>query len=360
VKEPNSAHTLCLRLARSRGESALKALRESQLLDRGFKISQNGDQLLIPILRSPSEAELSALKEQIGEFQMITATPGRVPSRPRTIFEALKDRLPPHQLASLPRSIDIIGDVAVVEIPEELRGSEKLVGKAILETNRSLRTVLAKAGPISTKKRLRSHRVIAGSEITETTHTEYGCIFRLDVTKVYFSPRLSFEHERVASHVRENEIVVDMFAGVGPFAIHIAKRRKTAHVYAIDVNDDAVRYLQQNILLNRVNDMVTAIKGDARAIIQNRLVGKSDRVIMNLPAEAVSYVDAACLGIRPEGGIIHYYTFAEDPDPLERANKEFLEAVLKTGRKPEKDVSSRVVKGTSPHEWQVAIDCFIK
>lgn len=360
MEEPNAAQTLCLRLARSRGESALKALREFRLLDRSFKVSRDSDQLLIAILRSPSEAELSALKEQIGEFQIVTAAPARVPSRPRTIFEALKDRLPPHQLASLPRSIDIIGDVAIVEIPEELRGSETLLGKAILETNRSLRTVLGKAGPISTEKRVRPYHVIGGSNITETTHTEYGSIFHLDIAKVYFSPRLSFEHERVASQVRENEIVVDMFAGVGPFAIHIAKKRKAAHVYAIDVSEDAVRYLQENILLNRVNDVVTAIKGDARLIIQNRLAGKLDRVIMNLPAQAVSYVDAACLGIRPEGGIVHYYTFAEDPNPLERANKEFLEALLKTGRKPEKDVSSRVVKGTSPHEWQVAIDCFIK
>jgi len=354
------AKALCLRLDKRHGESALRLLREFRLLDEGFKVGRTADQLLIPLLRSPSESELSALKAQLGDFQVSTETLTRVLHKPRTIFEALKDQLAPHQLASLPRSIDVIGDVAIVEFPEELRGFEALIGKAILETNRNVRTVLAKAGPVSTEKRVRQFHVIAGSDVTETTHREYGCSFRVDVAKVYFSPRLSFEHERVASQVRENETVVDMFAGVGPFSIHIAKRGRSVHVYAIDVNEDAVKYLRENILLNRVDDRVIAIRGDARTVIEKYLAGKSDRVIMNLPARAAAYVDIACVALKPTGGIIHYYTFAEDPNPLERAKEELSEMILRARRRLDKAFYSRIVKGTAPHEWLVAIDVLVR
>lgn len=354
------AEALCLRLEKKRGESALRLLIELQLLDRRFKIGREGDQLLIPLLRSPSKSERCALQERLSDFQIGTYVLTQLPHKPRTIIEALRGKLPPHKLASLPRSLDVIGDIAIVELPEELQGSEALIGKAILEANKSLRLVLAKAGPVSTERRVRQLQVIAGSGATETTHREYGCSFRLDVAKVYFSPRLAHEHQRVANQVREGETVIDMFAGVGPFAIQIAKRRRIVRVYAIDINEDAVRYLQENVSLNGVDEKVTAIRGDARTVIETYLTGKVDRVIMNLPAEAVGYVRAACLAIKPSGGVTHYYTFAKDPNPVERAREELSEAVLRAGRKIDQALCSRIVKGTAPHEWLVAFDIRIE
>ncbi len=360
MRETAAPETLCLRLDKRHGESALRLLRELQLVDTSFRIGQDGDQLLIPLMRNPSEPERSALEGELGNLQISTGTLTRVPHKPRTIIEVLKDRLAPHQLASLPRSIDIIGEIAIVELPEELRGFEALIGNAILETSRNVRTVLAKAGPVSTEKRLRRFRVIAGSEATETTHKEYGCQFRVDVARVYFTPRLSFEHERVASQVGEDETVVDMFTGVGPFAIHIAKRRTNIHVYAIDISEDAIKYLRENILLNRVDDKVVVMRGDARTVIEERLTGKSDRVIMNLPARAAEYVDAACLAIKPTGGVIHYYTFGEDPNPLEKAKEELLEMLLRERRRLDKVLYSRIVKGIAPHEWLCALDVLVR
>jgi len=354
------AEALCLRLGKRHGESALRLLRELQLLDTGFGIGHDGDQLLIALNRPPSEPERVALETKFGDLQIGTRTLSRVPHEPRTIIEAMKDQLAPHQLASLPRSIDIVGEVAIVELPEELRKHEALVGKAVLETNRNLRTVLAKAGPISTEKRVRHFRVIAGSDNTETTHVEYGCLFRVDVTKIYFSPRLSFEHERVAKQVRENETVVDMFTGAGPFAIHVAKRRRQIRVYAIDMSDDAVKYLRENILLNHVDEKVVAIKGDARTVIEEHLAGKCDRVIMNLPARAAEYVDAACLAIKPTGGVIHYYTFCKDPDPVDKAKEMLSEMLLKANRRLDKMLYSRMVKATAPHEWLCVLDVLVR
>jgi len=109
---------LCLRLGKRHGESALRLLRELQLLDTGFEIGYDGDQLLIALNRPPAEPERLALEAKFGDLQIGTRTLSRVPHEPRTIIEALKDQLAPHQLASLPRSIDIVGEVAIVELPE--------------------------------------------------------------------------------------------------------------------------------------------------------------------------------------------------------------------------------------------------
>lgn len=360
MNEVAGADVLCLRLDKRKGESALRLLRGLQLLNTGFKIGHDDDQLLIPLIRPPSEPERSALEVDLGHLRMNRVTLTRVSHKPRTIIEALKDQLAPHQLASLPRSIDIIGEIAIVELPEELHGYEKAVGAAILETNRNVRTVLQKVGPVSTEKRLRHFHVIAGADVTETTHREYGCLFRVDVAKVYFSPRLSFEHERVAGQVGENETVVDMFTGVGPFAIHIAKRRRNVHICAVDMNEDAIKYVRDNIRLNCVEDKVVIMKGDARTVIEKHLSGKADRVIMNLPARASEYVDAACLALKPSGGVIHYYTFGEDPDPLEKAKGKLSEALLRAGRKLEKVLYSRIVKGIAPHEWLCVLDILVR
>jgi tRNA (guanine37-N1)-methyltransferase len=75
------------------------------------------------------------------------------------------------------------------------------------------------------------------------------------VTKVYFSPRLSQERLRIAQKVRGGEVVIDMFAGVGPFSIQIAKKFNNVKVYAIDTNPVAIQFLKQNIALNKIENI---------------------------------------------------------------------------------------------------------
>jgi tRNA (guanine37-N1)-methyltransferase len=108
---------------------------------------------------------------------------------------------------------------------------------------------------------------------------EHGCEYHLDLSEVYFSPRLSYEHSRVASQVEEKETVVDMFAGVGPFSILIAKTHEDVKVYAVDVNPDATRYLERNIIVNGVMGKVVPVLGDAKEIVHERLRGAADRVM---------------------------------------------------------------------------------
>ncbi len=121
----------------------------------------------------------------------------------------------------------------------------------------------------------------------------------------------------MASLVQLGETVVDLFAGVGPFSVLIAKRNPSVKVYAIDLNPDAVELLKVNIRVNRVENRIYPMLGDARQLAATKLKGTADRVIMNLPETAIDFVDAACQVIKPQGGVVHFYAFIRSPDSTE-------------------------------------------
>src|SRR5208282_2453853 len=127
-------------------------------------------------------------------------------------------------------------------------------------------------------------------------------------------------------------------------------------VYAIDINPDAVELLKVNARVNRVENRVFPILGDARQITANKLKGSADRVIMNLPETAIEFVDAACQAIKPDGGIIHFYAFVRSPDSIENLKLRFSKAVEPTGRKVEAFLYERSIRETAPYESQIVLD----
>jgi tRNA (guanine37-N1)-methyltransferase len=345
-----------VKVQKTQGAKAIILLGKLGIVDKELKIERNADFIYIPLTRQPSEKELRTLKGQVTNFETLTYTFPKRKEKVATFVELLEKRLHPHLLASLPRAIDFVGDIAIIEIPQELDAYKGIIGEAILETHKNMRTVLAKAGAISGTYRLREFGVIAGELKTETIHREHGYQYYVDLAKAYFSPRLSYEHSRVASLVKEGETVVDLFTGVGPFAIQIAKTHENVKVYAVDVNPDAVEFLKRNVRLNRVEGKVHPILGDAKKVVKERLEGVADRVIMNLPEKAIEFVEAACKALKPEGGMVHFYSFVSASDSLENVQLRFTEAVEKCGRKVEKIFFSRLVRATAPYEWQVVLD----
>jgi len=351
--------SLCIKVPKIHGEKAIVLANKLKIVDRELEIQRNKDFIYIPLIRQPSESELELLKERVPDCEVSSYIFPEGKKRVTTFVELLEDKLSPHLLASLPHAIDFVGDIAIIEIPPELDAYKNVIGEAVLKAHKNVRAVLAKAGAVSGAYRLRELSIIAGELKTETVHKEYGCRYYVDLAKVYFSPRLSYEHNRVASLVKEGETVADLFAGVGPFAILIAKTRENVKVYAIDVNPHAVEFLKKNIRLNRVEGKVYPILGDAKQIVKHRLSGVADRVIMNLPEKAIEFVDAACEAIKPTGGIVHFYSFVKASDSLENVTQQFINAVKESGREVEKILFSRFVRATAPYEWQAVLDAKI-
>lgn len=272
--------------------------------------------------------------------------------------KALCDTFTRSELGALSNSYDIIGTIAIIRADPALKEKMKPVAEAIMNKNRSIRTVLNQTSPVYGDFRLRRLEVIAGEANTVTLYREHGCRFKVDVAKAYFSPRLSYERKRVADLVGAGEVVVNMFAGVGCFSILIAKHRRVDTVYSIDINPDAVRFMTENIALNGLEGQVVAIEGDAREVLEGRLANVADRVLMPLPEKAADYLDAALQALSSYQGIIHYYDSVHagrGEDPVALANAKVTER-MSSFERPYRFDAARVVRMTGPRWYQVVVD----
>jgi len=350
----------CLKIPKNLGEQAIRLVRELNLFNRELKVQQFDNCLYIPLIHEPLPIIFKKFEKNLTEFEISVHNFPERKKRHFTSLDFLADKLPPHLLASVPRAIDFVGDIAIIEIPPELGDHKKTVGEALLKAHKQTKTVLAKSGAVEGVYRIRDFEVIAGAEKTATVYREYGCVYHVDVAKAYFSPRLSSEHNRVASQAKDGETIVDLFAGVGPFAIPIAKKHENVRVYAVDVNPDAVSLLKRNVAVNRAEKQVVPVLGDARQVVREQLSGKADRVIMNLPETALEFVDVACEALKAEGGIIHYYDFAKVSDALETAKVRLIEAVNRNNRKVKKTLLAKPVREVAPYTWQVVVDAEIQ
>ncbi|MCW4010165.1 MAG: class I SAM-dependent methyltransferase family protein [Candidatus Bathyarchaeota archaeon] len=352
---------VCLKIPKAEGQKTLDLANRLGLTDKTLQIQSCSQGFLcIPLKREPTEKEQTDLKRQLTEAQFSVQVFAEKRQREKTLSEALAGKLPPQLLSSLPRAFDAVGDIAIVEIPPELEAYKGAVGEAVLQTHKNMQVVLAKAGKVSGTFRLRDFEFIAGKHRTSTMYKEYGCSYYVDVAKAYFSPRLGHEHQRVAELVEEGETVVDLFAGVGPFAVPIAKNRKNVKVYAVDINADAVQLLEKNARLNRVEGRVHPMVGDARQVVSEKLSGVADRVIMNLPETASAFIDVACKAVKPCGGVVHFYGFMRAPETLEDQKKLFSKAVADAGRRVEDFTCAKAVRETAPYEYQIVLDAVVR
>lgn len=299
-----------LRVPRRRAEDVRRRLLRLDLLDRDLKPVQLGEHVVFPL------KSVERVGEVLGgaDFEVIRCEfePRRL--KPRSLREALRGRIPDELLEYVPSSYDLIGDLILVEIPDELKEYSKIIGEALLKLHPRARSVLSRGKTVG-EYRVRLVEVIAGSGDTETVYREHGCVYKLDLRKVFFNPRLSGERLRVASLVKPGEVILDMFAGVGTFSILIARRCGGCSVTAIELNPDAYGYLVENIKLNGVEDIIKPVRGDAREVLRE-VEDEYDRVIMDLPHSSLDFLDVGLRVCKPEG-VIHFYGAAESVEQLE-------------------------------------------
>lgn len=269
------------------------------------------------------------------------------------IRDILRDELSKEEMKFLKTSFDIIGDVAVIEIPEELESKEKKIAKAIQKVHKHVKTVCRKMGKREGEYRLRKFKIILGEE-TKTVHKEHGCRFRMDISEVYFSPRESQERQRIAEKIKSGEIVMVMFAGIGPYPIVMAKKNKNVKkIYAIEINSKAFEYMKENIRINKVGDKVVPILGDVKEKCP-KYFGKCDRVVMPLPKGAYEFLSLAVNCLKRERGWIHLYYWAPE-DGFKEAEKMVKETIQNLGRKVKK-IYTRKVLPYKPKVWKICMD----
>jgi tRNA (guanine37-N1)-methyltransferase len=265
----------------------------------------------------------------------------------------------PNELAYICNSYNIIGDIAVIRLPERAKKYGKIIAEAIMQVHKNVGTVLAQTSPIHGGFRLRRLELVAGEAKAVTIHRESGCLFSVDLEKCYFSPRLSYERMRIAWLVKKRETVVNMFAGVGCFSIVMVKHSNVRKVYSIDTNSAAIQFMEENIRLNRVHGRVISLQGDAEEVIEERLRHVADRVLMPLPRKALECLPYALLTLKDQAkGWIHYYDFEhanKNENPAEKAKLKVAETLKSLGVAFEVPFG-RVVRTTGPNWYQIVLD----
>jgi tRNA (guanine37-N1)-methyltransferase len=326
----------CVAVERERGEAVRERLADADALDGDHEIAVDGDTIYIPVVDPeavPADLEAPIVERDAAE----------------------RDRpLTPAEILGYEPSLERLGDIVIVDEDDDERARE--IADAVMASDVPCETVLNRASPIEGELRVRRWDVLAGTD-TETVHREYGHEFLLDVAEVYFSPRLATERHRVIEQAEPGESVVDMFAGVGPYAVPLASRG--ADVVACDLNERAVEYLRENAVRNGVEDRVTAIAGDVRDLVGGAdggavdYAGTADRLVMNLPHSADAFLDTA-VALAGEECVVHYYDIQHEDDPFGPGTRAIRAAA---GDEYAVDVETeRVVKSYAPHEYNVCLD----
>lgn len=343
----------------SMAEKGLRLLRQLELVDNRRQFSRTDTTIHVPLLRELTENETRLMKAQVVDFKSQHGFFGEFEKRPRRLEEYLRGRIPDELISKLPRSFDSIGDIVVIELPESMEQFSAVIGRGIIETNPHIRLALRRSSQVEGPFRTRKFKVMAGVGGTETFYREFSCRYHLDVSTVYFSPRLSRERMRIAQQVMPDEFVVDMFAGVGPYSILIAKLQPRSTVYSVDINPAAIKYLRENAFANGVADRVIPMHADVKELVGKDLRGLANRVVMNLPSEAVNYLPAASQILKDEGGMVHFYAFAQREENIDSVLGSFRSTVEKQNRRIRSVRFSKVIKEVAPNRVQVAIDALL-
>jgi len=348
---------------------------DENVIDKRIKVIHSGDYVLFPLKKNKEnvnkfiESNVSDL-----DFEFINAKGEMDPNYKFTsLEEALAGELPEDIIDLIPKSYDVIGKIAIIDFDQFISLNvdksllyKKKVAEAIVKVNKIVETVFEKKSEVKGKYRLKDLQIILGKDNPETIHKENNCIFKLDVKNTFFTPRLVFERKRLSLlKFASKELIVDMFAGVGPISIQIARNNEVV-IHSFDINPTAYKYIIENIELNKLKGEILAHNIDVANLTKstnelgNYLNNRVDRIIMNLPEQSTNYVDLACFLMKKTGGMLHFYQFCEKPNPIEKGIESLRTKLDKLGWRVEEIVNSKIVKPFSPKFDLIVVDAKIK
>ena len=319
-----------------------------QLNDTRIKLMEEGLMNMEYRIKADAEYGYIPINDNVDDYEIVDIELEPMKKVPHNFSELLEGELTSEEIENLRTSFDTIGDIVILEIPDNLQDKKFIIGDAALKFTKR-KSIYMKKSAVKGTTRVRDLEFLAGVDDSVTIHKEHGARLKLDVREVYFSPRLATERKRVMESVKDGEKILDMFCGIGPFPIVIARNR-TVDIAAVDINESAIRYLDENIRMNKMKGTIETYCGDVREVSESFNL-KFDRIIMNLPGLAYTFLDVA-VNLIEDDGIINYYEFS---DSYEQGIKRLNEAANKVNKKIE-ILNCRKVKSTSPGEWHVAID----
>ncbi len=227
-------------------------------------------------------------------------------------------------------SNDLVGNVLILRFHKfHFNFTKKCFAKKMMKQTNNITTVLEKTDNITGELRIPKLKYLIGEKTFETSYRENGCTFNFDLSKTYFSPRLSNERNVISDMVvklckknKTNRILI-MFAGVCPYPIVIAKKLKKMNfkyeIFSNELNKEANIYAAKNVRINKVQDNFTFVNGDAKKLSSNK-IGKFDIILMPRPNLDNTFLDTA-IKLSKNGTTIFYHGFGTKEKVLDEIKK---------------------------------------
>ncbi len=313
--------SVCIKVNKRDAQDAKNALLKGGLLDPDREPSHEGNSVFFPVI----EAEEKSIKAVVHcPFETrVGKCPVSQKKQAGNLADLLVPAVPNELVDKVPRAFNIVGTIAVLEIDEQLAPFKEAIVRALLEIHPHLTSIFSKQSERSGEFRTNSLDLVWGNGNPVTTHVENGCRFLVDVKGAFFDPRLVHEHARVIDSIRagckdsDTCSVLDLFCGVGPFVVPLAKD-KGIRAWAVDLNPRAIELLATNIKANHIDQ--TRVHGhamDARVFLETTDIDGAtcprtfDAIILNLPRAAHEFL-GACKPRTRDGTRLFWYTIARE------------------------------------------------
>jgi len=286
------------------GKRAAEAIREMlrrDLVERGMRIQRDGDGVMVPITGGALPDDIVRrfgirIEERADRRRFVKESP--IVEIRNDLAEQGLDRT---IIDSLPDSWEMLGDVLVIKLPEEVMPTKKIVAEAYASVL-GAKSVLRDLGEIHGATRQPKMELLVGTD-TEATHLENGVLYSLDAANIMFSSGNVEERTRMGAIECDGEVVLDMFAGIGYLSLPMAVHHEPKRIYACEISKLTYDYLERNIGLNGVGEVVMPILGDNRAFTPPE---KADRILMGYLNDTFMFLPKALESLR-SGGVIHYH-----------------------------------------------------
>jgi len=259
------------------------------------------------------------------------------------LIEKLKGRIPSQLLPLLPSRYPIIGNVALIRLKEQLLKYEKEIGEAVLEVL-NVRAVWRFAG--KTEGVIRTPRIIhlAGDPNPIVIHKELGTLFKLDISKLLFSPGNAGEREKLTKIISKDDVVLDLFCCCGNLSMPVAVNVKPKIIVGVEINPLAFKYLLETIRLNKVSHIFMPINIDNHYWSEENF---ATQVLLGfLPRPDEEQLRIGIRSILWDGGTLHYHVALREEELMEE--REYLMKTVKREGYKIINMSIEKIKGIAP------------
>ncbi|KAL3306755.1 tRNA (guanine(37)-N1)-methyltransferase [Colletotrichum asianum] len=184
-------------------------------------------------------------------------------------LDVMTSILPEELHVEIPVGFNTAGHVAAhLNLRDRYLPYKKIIAEVILDKNPKIRTVINKVDNVGDESEFRTfgYEVLSGPDDMNVEVKENDCVFQFDYSKVYWNSKLEPEHTRLIKMFQPGEVVADVMAGIGPFAVPAGK--KGVFVFANDMNPESFKYLTAAVEKNKVSQYVRPYNMDGRKFIQ--------------------------------------------------------------------------------------------